>query len=114
MKCLLSLTIDFFNIHSGMEKNENLPVDNQIKTVSDEKDGSVSDAKFEKLETGERLEVPLDTSSRSALEIQYILRDRFLNISPLKMSGNIKYAAAIDTACPHGLTSSNYILFYSC
>ena len=38
MKCLLSFTTDFFNIHLGMEKNENLPVDNQIKMVSDEKD----------------------------------------------------------------------------
>ena len=36
-----------------MEKNENLPEDNQIKMVSDEKDGSLSDAKFEKLKTGE-------------------------------------------------------------
>ena len=36
-----------------MEKDENLPVDNQIKMVSDEKDGSVSDAEFEKLKTGE-------------------------------------------------------------
>ena len=29
-----------------MDKNGNVPVDNQIKIVSDEKDGSVSDAKF--------------------------------------------------------------------
>ena len=37
-----------------MEKNENLPEDNQIKMVSDEKDGfSVSDVKFEKLKTEE-------------------------------------------------------------
>ena len=35
-----------------MEKNGNVPVDNQIKMVSDEKYGSVSDAKFKKLETG--------------------------------------------------------------
>ena len=41
-----------------MEKNENLSGDNQIKMVSDRIDGSVSDAKFEKLKTEEWLEVP--------------------------------------------------------
>ena len=56
-----------------MEKNKNLPVDNQIKMVSDEKDGSVSDAIFEKLETEKLTEItsleisPLDNSSESAL-----------------------------------------------
>ena len=35
-----------------MEKNENVPVNNQIKVVSNEKDGLVNDAmKFEKIET---------------------------------------------------------------
>ena len=40
-----------------MDKNGDVPVDNQIKIVSDEKDGSVSDAKFKKLETGKLPEV---------------------------------------------------------
>ena len=90
-----------------MEKNGNVPVDNQIKMVSDEKDGSVSDAKFKKLETGKLPEVlslgvgPLDNFSglalRDAVYPEGLCLDRFLNISPLKMSGNIEYAAAIDT-----------------
>ena len=79
-----------------MEKNGNVPVDNQIKMVSDEKDGSVSDAKFKKLETGKLPEVlslgvgPLDNSSGLALRDtvypEGLCLDRFLNISPLKMS----------------------------
>ena len=104
-----------------MEKNEFFPEDNQIKMLSDEKGGSVSDAKFEMLKTEEWLEIPkslgmspLANSSGLALETHYILGDRFLNISPLKISGNIEYAAAIDTACPHGLTSRNNILFHNC
>lgn len=90
-----------------MEKNENVPVDNQIKMVSDEKDDSVSDAKFKKLETGKLPEVlslgivPLDNSSGLALRHtvypEGLCLDRFLNISPLKMSGNIDYATAVDT-----------------
>ena len=90
-----------------MEKNGNVPVDNQIKMVFDERMVQSSDAKFKKLETGKLSEVlflgvgPLDNSSGLALRDtvypEGLCLDRFLNISPLKMSGNVKYAAAIDT-----------------
>ena len=66
-----------------------------------------SDAKFEKLETGKLGNyqrffplslwlVPLDNSSGSALR-GICSGDELLNISPLKMSGNVEYATTIDT-----------------
>ena len=72
----------------------------------DEKDGSVSDTKFKKLETGKLLEIlslrvgPLDNflglALRDTVYPECLCLDRFLNMSPLKMSGNVEYAAAID------------------